>query len=93
MILGPSLAATKLSNIAVNTEPEYADLHFVDVEIMDGKCRDWTAVRGLLDSGNQGNCINKVLLSDALTDHRTKQNPTTMIMADGHDSSAGPITQ
>jgi len=87
---GPSSAATKLPE--TEPEPEYADLHFVDVEITDGR-QDWTAMRGLLDSGSQGSCVNKTLSTKALTDHREKTTPTTMIMADGHDSPAGPITQ
>jgi len=88
---GPSSAATKLPE--TEPEPEYADLHFVDVEITDGRQRDWRVTRGLLDSGSQGSCVNKALSTDALTDHREKTTPTTMIMADGHDSPAGPITQ
>lgn len=87
MTSGPSSAAAKLP------EPEYSGLHFVDVEITDGQREDWTVTRGLLDSGSQGSCVNKVFSTDALTDHRLKQTPTTMIMADGHDSPAGPITQ
>jgi len=88
---GPSSAATKLPE----TEPEleYADLHFVDVEITDGRQRDWMVTRGLLDNGSHGSCINKALSTDVLTDHHEKTTPTTMIMADGHDSPAGPITQ
>jgi len=50
-------------------------------------------MRGLLDSGSQGSCVNKALSTDALTDHREKTTPTTMIMADGHDSPGRPITQ
>ena len=69
------------------------DLHFVDMEITDGRQKDWTAMRRLLDSGSQGSCINKTLSTKALTDHHEKTTPTTMIMADGHDSPAGPITQ
>jgi len=65
----------------------------VDVEITDGRQRDWTVTRGLLDSGSQGSCVNKALLTDALTDHREKTTPTTMIMVDGYDSPAGPIIQ
>ena len=91
MTPGPSSAATKLPE--TEPEPEYADLHFVDVEITDGRRKDWTVTRGLLDSGSQGSCVNKALSTDALTDHREKTTPTTMIMADGHDSPAGPITQ
>jgi len=89
--LGPSSAATKLPE--TEPKPEYADLHFMDVEITDGRQRDWTVMRGLLDSGSQGSCINKALSTDALTDHREKTTPMTMIIADGHDSPAGPITQ
>ena len=87
----PSSAAAKLSE--TEPEPEYTDLHFVDVENTDGRRRDWTVMRGLLDSGSQGSCVNKALSTDALTDHREKTTPTTMIMADGHDSPMGPITQ
>ena len=91
MTAGPSSAATKLSETQV--EPEYADLHFVDVEIMDEKQKGWTVIRGLLDNGSQGSYVNKVLSTNALTDHHEKKTPTTMIMAAGHDSPAGPITQ
>ena len=49
--------------------------------------------RELLDSSSQGSSVNKALSTDALTDHREKTTPTTMIMVDGHDSPAGPITQ
>ena len=50
MTPGPSSAATKLPE----TEPEleYMDLHFVDVEITDGRQNDWTVTRELLDSGS-----------------------------------------
>ncbi|HXJ96583.1 MAG TPA: retropepsin-like aspartic protease, partial [Terriglobia bacterium] len=65
----------------------------MDVEITDGRRKDWTVTRGLLDSGSQGSCVNKALSTDALTDHREKATPTTMIIADGHDSPAGPIIQ
>ena len=89
--MGPSSAATKLPE--TQTELEYVDLYFVDMEITDGKWKDWTVTRGLLNSGSQGSCVNKALSTDAPTDHREKATPTTMIMADGYDSPAGPITQ
>ena len=38
-------------------------------------------------------CVNKTLSTKALTDHCEKTTPTTMIMVDGQDSPAGPITQ
>jgi hypothetical protein len=95
--LGPSLATTKFPKQKEMTpeepRPEYADLHFLDVEITDGRRKDWTVVRGLLDSGSQGSCVNKTLSTNALTNHRMKPSPTTMIMADGHNSPMGPITQ
>ena len=91
MTTGPSLAATKLSEI--QAEPEYADLHFIDIEIMDGEWKDWRVTRRLLDSGSQSSCINKALSTNTLTDHHEKRTPITMIIADGHDLLAGPITQ
>ena len=65
----------------------------MDMEITDGRQKDWMAMRRLLDSGSQGSSVNKTLSTKALTDHHEKTTPTTMIMADGHDSPAGPITQ
>ena len=59
MTLGPSLAVTKLPE--TEPEPEYVDLYFMDVEITDGRQRDWTVMRGLLDSDSQGSCVNKAL--------------------------------
>ena len=91
MTLGPSSAATKLPE--TEPEPEYMDLHFMDVEVTDGRQKGWTVTRRLLDSGSQGSCVNKALSTDALTDHHEKTTPMTMIMADRHDSPAEPITQ
>jgi len=91
VIMWPSLAATKLPK--TQAEPEYTDLHFVDVEIMDSGQMDWATTRGLLDSGSQGSCVNKALSTNTLTNHHEKRIPTTMIIVDGYDSPAGPITQ
>jgi len=89
--VGPSSVATKLPE--TQAEPEYMDLYLVDVEITDKKQKGWIVTRGLLDSGSQGSCVHKVLSTDTLTGHREKRIPTTMIMADRHDSPAGPIIQ
>jgi hypothetical protein len=71
-------------------EPEYARLHYLDVDVQDGK--GWTTRRGLVDGGSQGNCIQKELSRIVQTNHTLKTSPITMIMADGNKSPAGPIT-
>ena len=78
------MAATKLSKI--QAEPEYVDLHFIDIEIMDGEWKDWRVTRRLLDRDGQGSCINKVLSTDALTNYHEKRLSTTMIIVDRHVS-------
>jgi hypothetical protein len=50
------------------------------------------AQRGLVDGGSQGNCIQREFSQDVQTTHKLKTSPTTMIMADGNQSPAGPIT-
>jgi len=57
------------------------------------RVKNWTVMRGLLNSGSQGSCINKVLSTDVLTNHGEKTTPMTMIMADEYDSSVERITQ
>ena len=94
MTPGPSLATVTFPTVTAPTEPtsEYAPLHYVDVEVREQTGKEYTKVRGLLDSGSQGNCVNRELSTYVLTNHRVKPSPTTMIMADGNDSPAGPIT-
>jgi hypothetical protein len=64
----------------------------VDVEVKEQDGQEFMKVRGLLDSGSQGSCVNRELSTEVLTDHRVKPAPTTMIMADGNESPSGPIT-
>jgi len=91
---GPSSAATtkppELSPLEQELEPEYARLHYIDVGVKDGE--GFTTQRGLVDSGSQGSCIQRELSKDALTTHKLKPSPTVMVMADGNQSPAGPIT-
>ena len=72
--------------------PEYSPLHYIDMEVRDQSGKGFTATRGLLDSGSQGSCVNQKFSQDVLTDHKLKATPTTLIMADGNNSPAGPIT-
>ena len=95
MTPGPSLATTPLPDTTLKpTEPtpRYAPLHYVDVEVKEQDGQEFMKVRGLLDSGSQGSCVNRELSTEVLTDHRVKPAPTTMIMADGNESPSGPIT-
>ena len=95
MTPGPSLATTPLPDMTLKpTEPtpRYSPLHYVDVEVKEQDGQEFMKVRGLLDSGSQGSCVNRELSTEVLTDHRVKPAPTTMIMADGNESPSGPIT-
>ena len=93
MTPGPSLATMPLPDTTTPTEPtpEYAPLYYVDVEVKEQDGKEVMKVRGLLDSGSQGSCVNRELSTEVLTDHRVKPAPTTMIMADGYESPSGPI--
>ena len=64
----------------------------MEVEPKDPDSGEWRTVRALLDSGSQGDCINRELSENYLTTRCLKSKPTTMIMADGNCSPAGPIT-
>jgi hypothetical protein len=59
---GPSLAAIttlpKASTVEEEPEPEYSLLHYMDVEVKDGKGEFMTR-RALVDGGSQGNCIQR----------------------------------
>jgi len=72
--------------------PKHAPLHYVDVEVKERDGKEFTKVRGLLDSGSQGSCVNRELSTEVLTDHRVRSFPKIMIMADGNESPSGPIT-
>jgi hypothetical protein len=91
--LGPSSAATvmppKPPEVEETLEPEYARLQYTNVDVWDGK--RFMTQRALVDGGSQGNCIQEELSKDAPATHKLKSSPTTMIMADGNHSSAGPI--
>ena len=73
-------------------EPEYDSLFYVDVEFQDANGGDWFEARALLDGGSQGSCINNKVSENYLVSHTLKPTPTSMIMADGNFSTAGPIT-
>jgi hypothetical protein len=74
-------------------EPEYSTLHHIDLEIRDCSGTGFVQTRGLLNSGSQGSCINQVFSNNVLTIHKLKPSLTTVIMADGNYSPAGPITR
>ena len=95
--LGPSSAISTMPPELTTTmedepKPEYVPLQYMEVEVRDKKGGAWTMTRGLLDSGSQGSCVNQPFSRDVLTTNKLKSTPTTMIMADGNNSPAGPIT-
>jgi hypothetical protein len=84
--------APRYYDVEGSAVPEYSPLHYIDMEVRDQSGKGFTATRGLLDSGSQGSCVNQKFSQDVLTDHKLKATPTTLIMADGNNSPAGPIT-
>lgn len=88
MTPGPSSAAaitpSESPMLEKEPEPEYARLHYMDVDVKKGE--GWTTTRGLVDGGSQGNCIQEEFSRIVPTTRKLKTSPTTMIMADGNQS-------
>jgi hypothetical protein len=82
----------KTTSLTKPLEPRYSDLHYIDLEVKDRDGTDFVTARGLLDSGSQGSCVNQDFSYSYLTDHKLKPTPTKVVLADGNDSSSGPIT-
>jgi len=80
------------AQVTTETVPEYETLHYIDVDLKDCDNGEWVSTRALLDSGSQGNCVNREVSEGYLTTRNVKPKSITMIMADGNQSPAGPIT-
>jgi hypothetical protein len=94
---GSSLATVRKTPPIITTsegglKPEYESQHYIDMYVKDQDGGDLVSTRGMLDSGSQGSCVNRIFSHDALTNHHLKPIPTTVIMADGNNFRAGPIT-
>jgi hypothetical protein len=84
----PPIARTSKEGL----KPEYEPQHYIDMYVKDQDGGISTVTRGMLDSGSQGSCVNRKFSPHALTSHHLKPTPTAVIMADGSNSQAGPIT-
>ena len=62
------------------------------IKIQFPSSRRWITFRALVDSGCQGNFINKKLIRKYLMSYLPKESPLTLTLADGGNSRGGNVT-
>ena len=75
--------------------PEYSPLAYVDVDVKaaDSESEGWVSTRAMVDCGGQGSFINDNFSQQYQLPCRPKSFPVSLILADGSQSQARPLTQ
>ena len=85
-----STIATLNPFAALNTEPQYSPLAYIDVDIKPVNMEEWRAMR---DCGGQGSFINAKLSQSYQLPLHPKPFPISLILADGSPSQTESIVQ
>ena len=76
----------------LSLEPEYSPLAYIDVDVKSADSEEWKSARAMVDCGGQGSFINDKLSQSYQLPRLLKQQPVSLVLADGSPSQAGHIT-
>ena len=77
---------------SLSPKPEYSPLAYIDVDIKPADSEEWKSARAMVDCGGQGSFINDNLSQSYQLPCLLKQQPVSLVLADGSPSQAGHIT-
>ena len=90
--LGSTIATPK-PFAALDTEPQYSPLAYIDVDIKPVDAGEWRSARAMIDCGGQGSFINAKLSQNYQLPLQPKPFPISLVLADGSPSQTGSIIQ
>jgi hypothetical protein len=88
-----STIATPNPFTALDIEPQYSPLAYIDVDIKPVDTGEWRPARAMIDCGGQGSFINAKLSQNYQLPLQSKPFPISLILADGSPSQTGSIVQ